>query len=427
MNLLEQYLQIDIDPEELEVYKSLEQNKNLSEEEVLANFKNRKRDVTITDNENGTYSIKYKHPGVNFERNPLLLMARGLVLDKDGNIIARGFDKFFNEHELDDRCETDKNGNQIEGKSRFSKEFIKERATLGDIKDDDLITVTEKRDGSLILVSTYKDDFICATSSNANKYSSLLSTAYDYFKDKKDLYNYLKNNNKTLAFEYTAPDSQVLIHYNKPQFTLLAEINNKTGKRSKREILENLSKTYNFNLIEEFTMTYKELKDIIRNSENIEGFVTENKFGNLIKLKTDYYMKNTKIFTPIFLNLERGISKEGIDSVFEAYYDGTIDDLLAFESQNEHLKERRIIGSLVDEIVKKEEEIENLNEMTKDWSNKEIGTSKTLNPDEKALLFEYRRGNEEALRKIIKKQVLEAVKPKEIIQEAKERDFQNDK
>ncbi len=420
MNLLEQYLHVDIDPKEFENYKALDHNKDIPEDELLERFKDRKRDVTITDNENGTYSIKYKHAGVNFERNPILLMARGLVLNENGNIIARGFDKFFNEYELEDRCETDENGNPIEGKSRFSKKFIKERSTMGNIKNDDLITVTEKRDGSLILVSTYNDNFLCATSSHATTDHPLVSTAYEYFKNKKDLYDYLKDSNKTLVFEYTAPDSQILIHYDKPQFTLLAEIDNKTGKRSNRETLEDISKTYNLNLVEEFTMTYKELKDIMKNSDNIEGFVTENEYGNLIKLKTDYYMKNTKIFTPIFLELERGISKDGINSLFKAYYDGSIDDLLAFENQNEHLKERRIIGSIVDEITNKEEEVKDLYDKCKNWSNKEIGTSNTLSPNEKALLFEYRKGNKKALRKIIKKQVLEIISPKEIIQETKE-------
>lgn len=420
MNLLEQYLHVNIDPEEFENYKALDHNKDIPEDELLERFKDRKRDVTITDNENGTYSIKYKHAGVNFERNPILLMARGLVLNKNGDIIARGFDKFFNEYELEDRCETDENDNLVEGKSRFSKKFIKERSTLGDIKDEDTITVTEKRDGSLILVSTYNNDFLCATSSHATTDHPLVSTAYNHFKNKKDLYDYLKDSNKTLAFEYTAPDSQILIRYDKPQFTLLAEIDNETGERSNRETLENISKTYNLNLVEEFTMTYGELKDIMKNSNNIEGFVAENKYGNLIKLKTDYYMKNTKIFTPIFLELERGISKDGINLIFKAYYDGSIDDLLAFENQNEFLKERRIIGSIVDEIINKEEEVKDLYDKCKNWSNKEIGTSNTLSPNQKALLFEYRKDNEKALRKIIKKQVLEIISPKEIIQEAKE-------
>lgn len=192
MNLLEQFRHVDIDPEKLEIYKNLNINKNLTDDEILENFIKKEQEVDITDNENGTYSIKYKHSGQNFEKNPLLLIARGLVLDKNGKIIARGFDKFFNLNELNDRYEFDENGNPIEGKRRFSEKFIKERATLGDIKDNDFITVTEKRDGSLILLSTYNDDFICATSSKATDKSPLISTSYNYFKNNKNLYEYLK-------------------------------------------------------------------------------------------------------------------------------------------------------------------------------------------------------------------------------------------
>lgn len=412
MNLLEQFRHVDIDPEKLEIYKNLNINKNLTDDEILENFIKKEQEVDITDNENGTYSIKYKHSGQNFEKNPLLLIARGLVLDKNGKIIARGFDKFFNLNELNDRYEFDENGNPIEGKRRFSEKFIKERATLGDIKDNDFITVTEKRDGSLILLSTYNNDFICATSSKATDKSPLISTSYNYFKNNKNLYEYLKNNNKTLAFEYTGPNNQILIFYNKPQFTLLAEIDNKTGKRSKRETLENLSKLYNLNVVEEKTMTYGKLKEILKTQKNIEGFVAENKYGNLIKLKTNYYMKNTKIFTPIFLELDRGISKEGLDSIFTAYYDGSIDDLLAFESQNEFLNKKGVIRNIVNKIISKEKEIENLSKITKNWSNREIGISNKLSKDQKALLFAYKKDTDKMFKKVLKKQVLQEIKNK---------------
>lgn len=409
MNLLEQFIYVDVDPEKLKIYKNLNINKNLTDDEILENFIKKEQGVDITDNKNGTYSIKYKHPGVNFEKNPLLLMARGLVLDKNGKIIARGFDKFFNLNELNNQYEFDENGNPIEGKRRFSEKFIKERSTLGDIKDDNLITVTEKRDGSLILLSTYNNDFICATSSKATDRSPLISIAKNHFKNKRNLYEYLKNNNKTLSFEYTAPDNQILISYDKPKFTLLAEIDNETGKRSKRETLENLSKTYNLNLVKEFAMTYKELKEILKTQKNIEGFVAENKYGNLIKLKTDYYMKNTKIFTPIFLELDRGISKEGLDSIFTAYYDGSIDDLLAFESQNEFLNKKGVIRNIVNKIIGKEKEIEYLSKITKNWTNKEIGISNTLSKDQKALLFAYKKDADKIFKKVLKKQVLQNI------------------
>ena len=406
MNLLEQFKHVDIDQERLDIYKSLDENKDLSDEDALRSFIGKERDVMINDNKNGTYSIKYKHAGVNFEKNPLLLMARGLVLDENGKIVVRGFDKFFNDGELEERYEIDGEGNPVEGKRRYSDTFIKERSTMGDVKDTDLLTVTEKRDGSLVLVSTYKDDFIYATSSSAKEENPFVSIADNYFKDKKDLLEYLKNNNKTLAFEYTAPDNQVLIFYNEKLFTLLAEIDNETGKRTKREDLELLAKNYNLKIVKEITMTYAELKRQQREAEGIEGFVAENQYGNLIKLKTDYWFRDSKVFVPIFLGLERGLSKQAKETIFDAYYDGTIDDLLAFENRNEYLSKMRVIGGIVEKIERKEKEVQNLLKISKIETDKEVGTSKKYTKDQKSLIFAYRKGNEEILKKVIKKQIL---------------------
>ena len=406
MNLLEQFKHVDIDQERLDIYKSLDENRDLSEEELLKNFIGKERDVIINDNKNGTYSIKYKHAGVNFEKNPLLLMARGLVLDENGKIVVRGFDKFFNDGELEERYEIDEEGNPVEGKRRYSDTFIKERSTMGDVKDTDLLTVTEKRDGSLVLVSTYKDDFIYATSSSAKEENPFVSIADNYFKDKKDLLEYLKTNNKTLAFEYTAPDKQILIFYNEKFFTLLAEIDNETGKRTKREDLELLAKNYNLEIVKEITMTYAELKRQQREAEGIEGFVAENQYGNLIKLKTDYWFRDSKVFVPIFLGLERGLSKQAKETIFDAYYDGTIDDLLAFENRNDYLKEKRVVGKIVEKIERKEKEIQNLLKISKIETDKEIGSSKKYTKDQKSLIFAYRKGNGKILKKVIKKQIL---------------------
>lgn len=56
--------------------------------------------VLISQN-NELYTIKYKHGGVDFS-DELLRNCRGLTLDNNGNVITRGFQKFFNYKQLED-------------------------------------------------------------------------------------------------------------------------------------------------------------------------------------------------------------------------------------------------------------------------------------------------------------------------------------
>lgn len=67
--------------------------------------------------------------------NEITLQCRGLVLDEEGNVIARSFPKFFNYEELKPE----------------------------EIPTDEPYTITVKMDGSLILAFKYKGEFIVAS------------------------------------------------------------------------------------------------------------------------------------------------------------------------------------------------------------------------------------------------------------------------
>ena len=66
--------------------------------------------------ENGLTTVKYLRSGVDFT-NPLYRNARGLTLDLRGNVIVRGFEKFFN-------------WKQLKEYENYSKEFKEQYSEL---------------------------------------------------------------------------------------------------------------------------------------------------------------------------------------------------------------------------------------------------------------------------------------------------------
>lgn len=97
----------------------------------------------------GLYILKYLHNGVDFT-DPLIRMARGLVLDRDGNIIMRGFDKFFNHRQYDTRETVPES---------FKVEYTHLIVPDGDHK----VTFYEKYDGTCITIGLYNGDYLITT------------------------------------------------------------------------------------------------------------------------------------------------------------------------------------------------------------------------------------------------------------------------
>ena len=133
-------------------------------------------------------TVKYLHGGVDFN-NPLYRQARGLTLDLRGNVIVRGFEKFFNWKQLTEY-------------ENYTKEFKKEYSEVK-YEQNHEYNFYEKLDGSLILLSAHKKRFVAATTSSS--YNPYTQTALKWFYQKKnyrELLNYLRAKNITLAFEY---------------------------------------------------------------------------------------------------------------------------------------------------------------------------------------------------------------------------------
>ena len=258
------------------------------------------------------YNINYT-PRANFKKGKWsseLLIARGLVVDEYGTIIGRPIPKFFNDYEV-----TPPNGD---------------------------FEVTEKMDGSLIIMSFYRGDVIFSTrgsftSEQAVKAKEIYERKYSDIEIDVEC---------TYCFEVIYPKNRIVVDYGvEEDLILLAKINTKTG-----EEVDDRS----FRQVEKYDLTYSEMKTM--DLKNKEGFVVrfmENNFRMKVKFKSYIFLhKNRTISRDLIL---KQMKNGGLDVPDECLDDAKeIVDNLYMEYKNledEILKQYENLGE--DNIIEK--------------------------------------------------------------------------
>ena len=206
------------------------------------------------------YNINYT-PRANFKKGKWsseMLIARGLVVDEYGTIIGRPIPKFFNDYEI-----TPPNGD---------------------------FEVTEKMDGSLIIMSFYRGDVIFSTrgsftSQQAVKAKEIYGKKYSHIEIDVEF---------TYCFEVIYPQNRIVVDYGgEEDLILLEKINTKTG-----EEVDDVC----FRQVEKYDLTYSEMKAM--DLENKEGFV--------VRFLKDNFRMKVKFETYIFLHKNKTISRDEI-------------------------------------------------------------------------------------------------------------------
>jgi len=192
---------------------------------------------------------------------------RGTVLDRQGNVVAKGFPKFFN---------------------------IEEMTSI----PNEPFEVFEKMDGSLGILFFYQGEWILATkgsfqSTQAIKGFSLLQK-YDYQKLHKG-YTYL--------FEIIYKENRIVCHYDFEDLILLAIYHNSSGgevvlnSKSVDVRMSNLVRNLGFNMVKKYhgISDYRILKQMVES--NHEGFVVRFQSGLRVKIKGEDYVRLHKIIS----------------------------------------------------------------------------------------------------------------------------------
>lgn len=298
---------------------------SLDEFRAKVNHKSEIREADIGSN---TVSFCYMISDADTFSSAELRECRGITFNKTtGAVSGRSLHKFFN---LGEREETR-------------------------VENLDWSTVTrvmDKRDGSMI--HTVITDQGVRLKSKKSFDSDVAKAATDWMnsiqgKHVKRLVEDFTKLNYTCIFEWTAPDARIVLFYSEAELQLLHIRNNETGEYVE---LAGMKDNYpDVKFVEEVDEFFEDDKyddeadavfnvqammEAAKTREGIEGWVVQFADGNMIKVKTEWYLLRHRAMTFI---RERDIAQlvldEGLDDMKSMLVaDGiNIDEILAIETR----------------------------------------------------------------------------------------------
>lgn len=192
-------------------------------------------------------------------------MCRGLILDKEGNVVAKAFDKFFNYEEL----------------------------TLGEIPEE-TFEVFEKLDGSLGILFWYQGKWILASkgsfvSEQALKGKQILNQQYNVEVLPKGY---------TTVVEIIYPENRIVCDYGSDELlVVLSMVSNASGKELDYDSMMSFNEVSKIPVIKRYDgiKNYDTLKSMIGNDR--EGYVVRFKNGFRMKIKGEEYVRLHRILT----------------------------------------------------------------------------------------------------------------------------------
>jgi len=189
---------------------------------------------------------------------------RGLILDDEGNVIGKGFDKFFNIEE------------------HKSEEIPNEP-----------FEIFEKLDGSLGILFWYQGKWILSTKGSFTSEQSVRA------KEILNKYNFepIPKGYTTLV-EIIYPENRIVCNYgNEESLIVLSMISNASGKELDYSGLLLISEETKMPVVKRYDgiNDYKTLKSLI--SKEREGYVVRFRNGFRVKIKGDEYVRLHRILT----------------------------------------------------------------------------------------------------------------------------------
>jgi RNA ligase len=192
-------------------------------------------------------------------------MCRGLILDREGNVVAKAFDKFFNYEEL----------------------------TLGEIPEESF-EVFEKLDGSLGILFWYQGKWILTSkgsfvSEQALKGKQILNQKYNVEVLPKGY---------TTVVEIIYPENRIVCDYGGDELlVVLSMVSNASGKELDYDSMMSFTDVSGIPVVKKYDgiKNYDSLKSMI--GDNREGYVVRFKNGFRMKIKGEEYVRLHRILT----------------------------------------------------------------------------------------------------------------------------------
>ena len=250
---------------------------------------------------------------------------RGIVFDnKTGAVIGRPLHKFFNVNE-------------------------RESTRVENLDWSKVTRVMDKRDGSMIHTVITEQGIRLKSKKTFTSEVALAAEEWMHAQENKNvlrLAHHLASLDCTAIFEWTAPDARIVLHYPEPELQLLHVRDNMTGEYHTFEDVFYLGVRFNVKVVDPVNDFWNDGKldiakmlDTAQTIEGIEGWVIQFENGEMVKLKTQWYLKRHRAMT--FLR-ERDIAQlvldEGLDDL-KAMLVGegvNIDEVLQIEARVLH-------------------------------------------------------------------------------------------
>ena len=242
----------------------------------------------ISDYLEGDYVIAQRHPTLplliyNYSRttqfsgiwDDITLNCRGLVLDLEGNVIAKPFPKFFN-----------------------YEEHTAENSKLPPIPNESF-EVYEKMDGSLGIFFYYGGEWHMATRGSFTSEQAIKGM------EMMKKYNFEKlHTDYTYLFEIIYNKNRIVCNYNFEDIVLLGIINTKTGNEvnlyndSEDIRIKNIISNIGFRIVTLYKTWGEDWETLKKEiSKDTEGYVIRFSGGMRMKIKGDEYVRLHRILT----------------------------------------------------------------------------------------------------------------------------------
>lgn len=279
----------------------------------------------VFDREDGTTVIKYNYVDANtFTEGTALERAfrrefRGITfLTKTGEILSRPYHKFFNLNE---------NQYSLAGDQNLTNAYV-----------------YEKLDGSMIHTFLVNNEIFYATKAGTTDTSLRVKEWVENHPNRLNFEAFVRDSHKskiTPIFEWLDHRIPIVVDYEKSNLVLTAMRDLRSGHYYSYGLLENFGKVYGIDVVKTYDLD--NLDEIVRTAKELEGgegFVIRKGDGDMIKIKSEWY---------VFLHKNReGILKER--HVLQAILDETIDDILPFVTESDRLAVDKYRTEIIAEI-----------------------------------------------------------------------------
>jgi RNA ligase len=258
--------------------------------------------IGVNKQSNGATVICYNISNGDSFATPFEKECRGITFDRDGKIVSRPLHKFFNLAERDE--------------------------VLPQNLDWDSVTaVFDKMDGSMITAGVFHGEVFVKSKKSFE--SDVAVAALAYIRANQKYYDFIKHCadlDLTPIFEYTSPNNRIVLRYDDEKMTLLHVRHNITGEY--HTPAESAALAQSFDIPVNVPLFGKgfdlaELLTSLNTVEGIEGYVIQFSNGEMVKVKTRWYV-----------NLHHAVTFVRERDIARLVLSEKIDDYIAFVALN---------------------------------------------------------------------------------------------